>query len=57
MVWDSLQSFAKGRLFLASLVAFYTVMTTSVDKGRETDVTYPDFRKAFDMGPTPQLDL
>jgi len=40
--------FAKGKSYLANLIAFYDGMSGWVDEGRAVDVAYLDFGKAFD---------
>ena len=48
--WDSQYGFTKGRSCLTSVMA-NVAMTALVDKGKATDVIYPELWKAFDMDP------
>lgn len=52
---DSQRGFARGKWCPINPVAFCNGFTVLVGKGRATDVTYLDLRKAFDMSHTTSL--
>lgn len=51
VIWDNPHSITKVKSCRTNPVASYDGVTTSVDKGRATDVIYMDFCKTFAMVP------
>ena len=57
LIRDTQHGFRKGRSCLTNLLAFFDVATESFDKGKQLDVSYLDFSKAFDKVPHKRLGL
>ena len=57
LIRDTQHGFRKGRSCLTNLLAFFDEATESFDKGKQLDVSYLDFSKAFDKVPHKRLCL
>ena len=62
LIRDTQHGFRKGRSCLTNLLEFLDIVTDSFDQGKQVDVSYLDFSKAFDKVPhnkvpTPFLTL
>ncbi|CAM4667170.1 unnamed protein product [Lepidochelys kempii] len=54
--WNKIQhGFTKGRSCQTNLISFFEKVTDFLDKGNAVDLTYLDFRKAFDTVPHGEL--
>ena len=51
LIKDSQHGFMPGRSCTTNLVIFLDKLTDIIDKGKQADVFYLDFAKAFDQGP------
>ena len=57
IIRDTQHGFRRGRSCLTNLLEFFDRATESFDKGRQLDVSYLDFSKAFDKVPHKRLCL
>ena len=57
LIKDTQHGFRKGRSCLTNLLEFLDVATNSFDQGKQLDVSYLDFSKAFDKVPHKRLGL
>ena len=57
IIGDTQHGFRKGRSCLTNLLHFLDVATDSFDQGKQLDVAYLDFSKAFDKVPHQRLVL
>ena len=57
LIKDTQHGFRKGRSCLTNLLEFLDIATNSFDEGKQLDVSYLDFSKAFDKVPHKRLVL
>lgn len=57
IIKETQHGFRKGRSCLTNLLEFLDVATESFDRGKQLDVSYLDFSKAFDKVPHKRLGL
>ena len=57
LIRDTQHGFRKGRSCLTNLLEFLDIATDSFDQGKQVDVSYLDFSKAFDKVPHKRLIL
>jgi len=55
LIHDSQHGFRKGRSCLTNLISFLDKVTSEVDPGKDVDVIFLDFAKAFDKVPHQRL--
>jgi len=55
LILESQHGFRKGRSCLTNLLTFLDKVTTYVDSGKDVDVVFLDFAKAFDKVPYKRL--
>ena len=57
LINDTQHGFRKGRSCLTNLLEFLNVASDSFDQGKQLDVAYLDFSKAFDKVPHKRLEI